>query len=114
MILRAWRLWLIIAILAALGALVYWHDSAPAPAATDGAYQWKFTEWGGDQKPQTQVVLIASSTSYTIGTYEGTCDVQKQDYLPYEKSKVVCWFAGGGHEVAGAGAAAAVFRRDED
>jgi hypothetical protein len=70
-----------------------------SPAATDGSYQWHFTEWGTDERPQTQVALVAGGKSYTIGTYDGTCAVQDQDYLQYEKSKVVCWYAGGGHEI---------------
>jgi hypothetical protein len=99
MILRAWRLWLIIAILAVVGGLVYWHDKAVPATSGAGAYQWKFVEWGGDAKPQTQVTLVAQGKSYLIGTYDGTCALEPQDYLQYEKSKVVCWFAGGGHEV---------------
>lgn len=85
-------------ILVAVGMIVFRHDMA-SPAATDGAYQWHFTEWGTDEKPQTRVVLVADGKSHTIGTYDGSCAVQEGDYLQYEKSKVVCWYAGGGHEI---------------
>jgi hypothetical protein len=98
---RNWGILVLIAfILAAVGTIVFVHDtSAPATATSDGSYQWHFTQWGTDEKPQTQVALEYKSKSYTIGTYDGSCAVMDGDYLQYEKSKVVCWFAGGGHEV---------------
>jgi len=100
MLLKAWRLWLIIAILAGVGFIVFWHDTN-APAAP---YEWRFTSRGEkDGIPQTQVTLVAKSKIEVIGTYEGSCAVQEAqaegDYLPYEVSKVICWYAGGGHEV---------------
>lgn len=99
MIRRNWGILVLIAfILIAVGSIVSLHDTA-SPAAIDGSYQWRFTEWGTDEKPQTRVVLVAGGKSYTIGTYDGSCAVQDGDYLEYEKSRVVCWFAGGGHEI---------------
>lgn len=96
---RNWGILVLIAfILAAVGTIVFWHDTS-APAVSDGAYQWRFVDWGGDEKPQTQVSLVYKGHTYTIGTYDGSCAVMQDDYLSYEKSKVVCWFAGGGHEV---------------
>lgn len=99
MIRRNWGILVLIAfVLIAVGSIVSMHDTA-APAVSDGSYQWRFTEWGTDEKPQTRVVLVSGGKSYTIGTYDGSCAVQDGDYLEYEKSKVVCWFAGGGHEI---------------
>jgi hypothetical protein len=96
---RNWGILVLVAfILVAVGAIVFLHDTA-APAAIDGAYQWRFVEWGTDENPQTQVALVAGAKSYTIGTYDGSCAVMEGDYLEYERSKVVCWFAGGGHEI---------------
>ena len=98
MLLRAWRLWLIFAILAGVGFVVFWHDTA-APAGT-AAYEWRFSEKGErDGIPQTQVSLVAKGKVHVIGTYEGTCAQQEGDYLEYEVSKAICWYAGGGHEV---------------
>ena len=87
-------------ILAAVGAIVFKHDtSVPMAATTEGQYQWRFVEWGQGEVPQTQVSLVTGGTSYTIGTYDGSCAMQEGDYLEYEVSKVICWFAGGGHEI---------------
>lgn len=88
---------LIAFILAAVGAIVFVHDTS-APAAS-GPYQWHFTSWGNDEKPQTEVALVYKGKSHTIGTYDGSCAVMEGDYLQYEVSKVICWFAGGGHEL---------------
>lgn len=87
------------AILAGVAYLVFWHD-AQTPASGAATYDWRFSDKGEqDGIPHTQVVLVANGKSYTIGTYEGTCAPQDGDYMPYEVSKVICWFAGGGHEV---------------
>ena len=96
---RNWGILVLVAfILIAVGAITFLHDKA-SPVVRDGSYQWRLTEWGTDEKPQTRVALIAGGKSYTIGTYDGSCAVQEGDYLQYEKSKVVCWYAGGGHEI---------------
>ncbi len=96
---RAWRLLAVVIVLALVGYLIYAHDTAVVATSGPGAYQWKFTQWGGDDKPQTRIDLVYGGRSYTIGTYDGSCAVEDSDYLQYEKSKVVCWYAGGGHEV---------------
>lgn len=91
---------LIAFILVAVGTIVFVHDTAvPAGTSIDGRYQWRFVEWGTDERPQTQVILITGGTSYTIGTYDGICADMEGEYLEYEVSKAVCWFAGGGHEI---------------
>lgn len=96
-LIRAWRLLLIVAVLMGVGFAVFWHDSA-SPAARDGDYQWRFTEWGSGAG-QTKVVLIYNGESHTLGTYDGTCAVEKGDYLPYEKSRVVCFSGVRGKEI---------------
>jgi hypothetical protein len=96
---RNWGILVLIAfILVAVWAIVFKHDTA-VPAAVDGAYQWRFTQWGTDERPQTKVVLVADGESHTIGTYDGSCAVMEGDYLEYETSRVACWYAGGGHEI---------------
>lgn len=95
-LIRAWRLILIVAVLVLVALAVFWHDSA-SPAAVDGDYRWRFTEWGDGA--QTQVVLIYNGESHTLGTYEGTCAIEKGDYLEYEKSRVVCFSGVRGREI---------------
>lgn len=87
-------------ILLALGLIIFKHDTAaPAGIPAQGKYQWRFLAWGTDAEPRTQVTLVEGGKSHTIGTFNGSCAVMEDDYLPFEVSKVVCWFAGGGHEV---------------
>jgi hypothetical protein len=94
---------LIIIILGAVAFIVFKHDTgtpAGLSATATSTYQWWFADKSqGDATPQTQVTLVSGGKSYVIGTYEGTCAEMSGDYLQYEKSKVICWFAGGGHEV---------------
>lgn len=85
-------------VLAAVWAIVAAHD-ANAPLAGTGDYQWSFKDWGNDERPQTQVTLVAGGGAHIIGTYDGSCALMDSDYMQYEVSKVVCWFAGGGHEI---------------
>lgn len=64
------------------------------------AYEWEFSERSvRDAVPETRVTLIARSERYDVGAYQGTCSVEEGDYLPYEKSKVECWYAGAGKEI---------------
>lgn len=96
---RSWRILVLIAlILAGVWYVVFLHDTtAPAGMAT---YEWRFDDRGEkDGIPQTRVTLVAEGRSYAIGTYEGSCAEMPGDYLEYEVSKVICWYAGGGHEV---------------
>lgn len=96
---RNWGTLVLIAfILAAVWTVVAAHDTQ-APLAGGGAYQWRFVDRGSDERPQTQVTLVSGGKTHTIGTYGGSCAVMEGDYLEYEVSKVVCWFAGGGHEI---------------
>ncbi len=83
----------------AVGTIVFESETSAPAAVGEGAYQWRFVEWGTGERPQTQVTLLEGGKSHTIGTYDGSCAVMDDDYLEYEVSKVVCWFAGGGHEV---------------
>ncbi len=84
----------------AVGTIVFVRDTSVPATVGEGAYQWRFVEWGSGERPQTQVTLVAGGKSHTIGTYDGSCAVMDDDdYLQYEVSKVVCWFAGGGHEI---------------
>jgi hypothetical protein len=89
---------LIIVILGGVAFTVFRHDTkVPEGPMT---YEWEFSERAEkDGIPQTQVTLIASGKSIDAGTYEGSCSEMDSDFLEYEKSKVVCWFAGGGHEI---------------
>lgn len=90
---------LIIIILGGVAYFVFKHDTT-APAATGPmAYEWQFTDKSGAEQTKTQVTLVAGGKSHVVGTYDGTCAEQTTDYLPNEKAKVVCWFAGGGNEV---------------
>jgi hypothetical protein len=103
MIRRNWGvLVLVVFVVVAAGLIIFKPDagaSAPASTMGEGKYQWRFVEWGSDEVPQTQVTLLAAGQSHMIGTYDGSCAVMEEDYLEYEKSKVVCWFAGGGNEI---------------
>lgn len=95
MLLRAWRLWLLIALVAAAG---YWVFVPAGEPATD-TYEWRFSERMREDVPHTRVTLVAKGRSYDLGEYRGTCSVEEGEYLEYEKSKAVCWYAGGGHEL---------------
>jgi len=64
------------------------------------SYQWVFTDESTDDiMPQTRVSLAIDTQEYVIGIYTGTCSEIDSDLLPNEKSKVVCWYAGGGNEI---------------
>jgi hypothetical protein len=99
MLRKHWGIAVLLAFALAAAWTIAGAGGSPAPAARDGAYQWRFTEWGTAAKPQTRVVLVADGTSHDAGTYDGSCAVQAGDYLEYEASRVVCWHPGGGHEV---------------
>lgn len=86
-------------IVVAVGTIAFVRDTSVPATVGEGMYQWRFVEWGSDERPQTQVALVTAGKSHTIGTYDGSCAVMEGDYLQYEVSRVVCWFAGGGHEV---------------
>lgn len=89
---------LIVFILAAAWTIIV-ADEKNVPLASAGDYQWRFVDWSDDEKPQTQVTLVTAGEAHTIGTYDGSCAVMEGDYLEHEVSKVICWFAGGGHEI---------------
>ncbi len=98
---RNWGVLVLIGfILVAVGTIVFVHDTAaPTAMGGDGPYQWRFVDWSSDEKPQTQVTLVTNGGAHVIGIYNGSCAVMEDDYVEYEVSKVVCWFAGGGHEI---------------
>ncbi len=97
---RNWGILVLVAfILVAVGAIVFMHDTSAPVSPNEGPYQWRFVEWGTDEMPQTQVALVANGKSHIIGIYDGSCAVMEGEYLEYEVSKVICWFAGGGHEI---------------
>ena len=101
MIRRNWGILVLALFVAvAVGTVVLGHATGAPATVGEGMYQWRFVEWGqGEERPQTQVTLVTGDKSHTIGTYDGSCAVMEGDYLEYEVSRVVCWFAGGGHEV---------------
>ncbi len=95
-------------LLVVVGALlvvggVYWWSAQEAKAPTGDApeaYSWQFVDKTADQsQPKTQVSFVANGKARVVGTYDGSCAEQDSDLLPNEKSKVVCWFAGGGNEI---------------
>lgn len=95
---RAWRLWVIVALLALIAVMVFMHDTY-SPGVVDGAYEWRFSERGSDDAPKTGVMLVAGEATYELGEFDGTCALEAGDYLPYEKSKVVCYMATRGQEI---------------
>ena len=89
-----------LSIVIVLGAGAYFalkHKAARPPGPL--SYDWQFADKSTTGQTRTQVTLLAGGNSYSVGSYDGTCQEQTTDYLEYEKAKVVCWFAGGGHEV---------------
>lgn len=95
---RAWRLWLIVGLLAVVIAAVYMHDTYE-PAVLDGAYEWSFSTGGTSDAPSTKVQLEAGGETHALGSFDGTCAVEKGDYLQYEKSRVVCLYGVRGQEI---------------
>lgn len=90
---------LVIFLVVAVWAIAFLRDTSAPAVVGEGAYQWRFVEWSGGEIPQTQVTLVTSGEAHSIGTYQGSCSVMEDDYLQYEVSKVICWFAGGGNEI---------------
>ncbi len=106
-----------IAIVLAIGLWAYNHEKVVAPvlqnqgeAATPASekFTWSFAEAPMDEStsaPMTKVTLIAESTNkaYSVGTYMGSCAViesSQWNLLQGEKTGVICWWAGGGKEIA--------------
>lgn len=83
---------------ATYGVLV---QTANAPTGkTPESYSWTFQDKTTDQaQPRTQVSIVAEGKARAVGTYDGSCSEIDTDLLPFEQSKVVCWFAGGGKEI---------------
>lgn len=67
----------------------------------EASYEWVFTDLRTDEfgMPRTIVGLLANGRAHEIGEFEGSCAEQDTDFLPDQKVKVVCWWAGGGHEI---------------
>lgn len=76
-------------------ALVLWPKGSAAP----GVYEWRLSERVRNDIPYTHVTLVAESGNYDLGEYQGACVVEEGEYLAYETSKVICWYAGKGHEL---------------
>ncbi len=86
-----------------VGAAAYFlmgGTQVQAPGGSSQAYAWTFEDSTTDEaSPKTTVKLSAGGAISTIGTFSGSCAEQDTDLLPNEKSKVVCWWAGGGEEI---------------
>lgn len=69
----------------------------PAPPK----YSWEFLqiEEQADGIPRVSVQFWAGNKPRTVGTFEGSCSASREDLLPNELEKVVCWYAGGGTEI---------------
>lgn len=52
-----------------------------------------------DGIPRMSVQIWTGNTPRSVGTFEGSCAASKEDLLPGEIEKVVCWYAGGGSEI---------------
>lgn len=95
---QAWRLWVLVGLVALAAGYLMWGRSSTTELAS--AYEWQFIDRGEkDYIPQTEVELLADGRRHSVGTYNGSCSVVEGEYLEYETSKVVCWYAGGGHEI---------------
>ncbi len=100
---KAWAAVLAIIIIIGVGAYFVYTNGKTEPVVLDpSAYSWQFSDKSeGAEVPRTEVKLIAGAGTYnhTVGVYDGTCAEQETDLLAGEKSKVVCWWAGGGKEI---------------
>jgi hypothetical protein len=84
------------------------EKKADAPAAAPGQLSWSFEEIAPQDEasaPQTKVTLTAEGNGqkYEVGTYNGSCSViegSSWQLLEGEKTGVICWWAGGGNEIA--------------
>jgi hypothetical protein len=66
-------------------------------------FDWRFatTESDDGMPPRTQVDFITNGDVYDAGAYAGSCaEIAAENLLPNEVSGVVCWWAGGGDEIA--------------
>ena len=87
------------------------EDATPEPSVADTrpadgeaiaqGYEWIFTDLGTDDfgMPRTIVGLMANGRAYEVGEFDGSCAEMDTDFLPGQKSKVGCWWAGGGNEI---------------
>lgn len=83
----------------AIGISCAYPHAVEAPTVS-GEYTWSFEEMSEqDGIPQTQVSIVTENSTRVVGTYPGSCFEQADDLLPNQKSKVVCWYAGGGYEI---------------
>lgn len=77
------------------------------PIVPESQWQWKFQPASEDAElgaPRTTVTLRNGETSYSIGTYLGSCvDVRASSWkLAEDEGEIagaVCWWAGGGQEI---------------
>lgn len=79
------------------------NEEVPASAQSERTFSWRFatTESDDGMPPRTQVDLITDGDVYDAGAYAGSCaEVAAENLLPNEVSGVVCWWAGGGDEIA--------------
>ncbi len=75
---------------------------ASAPEAADQGVGWTFVPAGEDAAtggPLTKVTIRYADREREVGTYLGTCSMVREDFLPGERSAVLCWYAGGGTEL---------------
>lgn len=74
--------------------------------ATQGkvVYTWKTAAMPEqDGVPRTSVTLVVGDKSYALGEFSGSCseiDGTSWTLVEGEKTGVICWYAGGGNELA--------------
>lgn len=74
-------------------------DTATVGVVPEYRFEFMTIEEQADGIPRTSVQLWVRDTPRSVGTFEGSCAASKEDLLPGEIEKVVCWYAGGGSEI---------------
>ena len=74
--------------------------ACPGEASSQSSYKWTFeeAELSPDRIPATRVFINGKF----VGQYNGSCSEiagSSWTLMPGETSGVICWYAGGGHEV---------------
>ncbi|MFZ2555990.1 MAG: hypothetical protein WAZ27_01515 [Minisyncoccia bacterium] len=103
--LTAW--WMLFILPAQKEPLLEPTQEVVTPAIPETQWQWSFAPAGEDAAsgaPKTTVTLRNGETSYSIGTYIGSCvDMQASSWkLAEDEGEIagaVCWWAGGGQEI---------------
>ncbi len=74
-------------------------DLESAGSLPEYRFEFMSVEEQADGIPRTSVQLWVRDTPRSVGTFEGSCAASKDDLLPGEIERVVCWYAGGGSEI---------------